>query len=317
MSREVPQEDRVQAPASGLPPEASLVIPSRNRAELLVETVDSVLAGEEVPDEVIVVDQSDEPNGLLASRASDRCDLRYVWTEEIGVSRARNRGIRMARHPVLAFIDDDVRVHPSWFRYLLRAVVSSGPRAVISGRVLPEKPASRDGFVPSTIDGEVPLSYEGRIGRDILYSNNMALHRSVVEEVGGFDERLGGGAPFPTAEDNDFAHRLLESGYRIRYAPEAVVVHRAWRKGSDYLPLRWSYGRGQGAFYAKHLSLSDRYMLWRLFHDVGARVWRFFLFLVSDPRKAVGQAVYLVGLLSAAAQWLVTRPGPPASSRDS
>lgn len=297
--------------STGELPAASLIIPSVNRQQLLTETVESVLAGEDVPAEIIVVDQSARANDALASRTSTRCDVRYVRTPEVGVSRARNTGIRLARHSLLGFIDDDIRVRPGWFRCLVRAAVSAGPRAVITGRVLPEKPATPGGFVPSTITDEEPVVYEGRIGVDILYSNNMMLHRSAIDEVGGFDVRLGGGARFPTAEDNDLAHRLLEAGYRIRYAPEAVVEHRAWRTGRDYLPLRWSYARGQGAFYAKHFDLRDRYMLRRAGHDLTQSTIRTLRLLRREPRKAAGQVVHVAGLVSAMAQWLVTRPGEP------
>ena len=298
------------SPSTGALPKASLVIPSLNRPQLLVETVDSVLAGDEVPAEIIVVDQSDRLNESIATRTSPRCDIRYVRTPEVGVSRARNTGAKLALHPLLGFIDDDLRVHPQWFGSLVRGAASAGPRTVITGRVLPEKPATPDGFVPSTITDEKPMVYEGRIGVDILYPN-MMLHRSAVEEVGGFDVRLGGGARFPTAEDNDLAHRLLEAGYRIHYAPEAILEHRAWRTGKDYLPLRWSYGRGQGAFYAKHLDLRDRYMLRRIGHDVSHSTIRMFRFLRRDRRRAAGQVVHLAGVLSALAEWLVTRPREP------
>lgn len=292
-------------------PNASLIIPSVNRGSLLAETVDSVLAGDQVPAEIIIVDQSAHADEALASRTSPRCDVRYIHTHEVGVSRARNTGARLARHPLLCFIDDDVRVDPAWFGALVRAATSAGPRAIISGRVLPEKPDSPDGFVPSTITDEEPVTYEGRIGVDILYSNNMMLHRSAIDEAGGFDVRLGGGARFPTAEDNDLAHRLLEAGYRILYEPGAVVEHRAWRTGKDYLPLRWSYGRGQGAFYAKHLDLRDRYMLGRAGHDVGHSARRLLHFLRRDRRRAAGQVVHLAGVVSALAEWLVTRPKEP------
>lgn len=286
---------------------ASLIIPSINRPQLLLETVESVLAGNVVPAEIIIVDQSGASHAALASRTADHCELRYMQVSSVGVSRARNLGIRSARHAILAFLDDDMFVDADWFANLVRAVVEAGPRAVVSGRVMPERAAAASGFVPSTMEDETSVVYEGRIGMDILYSGNMALHRSATDDIGGFDERLGGGTSFPTAEDNDFAHRLLEAGYRIHYVPDAIVEHRAWRTGRDYLSIRWQYGRGQGGFYAKHFDLRDRYMLRRARDDVSQRGIRFVRFVARDPRRAVGQIVYLGGLLSAIAQWLLTR----------
>jgi GT2 family glycosyltransferase len=294
-------------------PKASLVIPSLNRGRLLLETVESVLAGTDVPAEIIVIDQSGTVNAGLAGLTSRRCNVRYIHSNAVGTSMARNTGVRLASHPLIGFIDDDVRVAPDWFAAIVRAAVDAGPRTVITGRVLPERPASSAGFVPSTITDETPREYVGRIGMDILYSNNMMLHRSAFEVVGLFDRRLGGGARFPTAEDNDLAFRLLEAGYRILYAPGAMVEHRAWRSGSDYLPLRWSYGRGQGAFYAKHFDLRDRYMLRRAGHDFAHNAGRMIRFLVLDPRRAAGQAVHLAGVATAILQWLITRPQEPAA----
>lgn len=293
-----------------LPP-ASVIIPSRNRGELLLETVESVLAGDAVPDEIIVVDQSDKPNFALErlSRSSNRT-IRYVWHPEPGVSRARNRGIREARNDVLVFVDDDVRVTGSWYRDLVSALCVAGERAVVTGRVLPEVSSQGDGFVPSTIDDPHPAVYRGRIGMDILYSNNMALWRSIITAVGPFDERLGAGTKFRNAEDNELGFRILEAGFEIRYTPDATVYHRAWRSRSDYHALSWSYGYGQGAYYAKHTSFRDRHMLWRLGHDLVQRFLRCLRFSTRQPHRAVGQIVYMAGLIVGWAHWLAARPDP-------
>jgi GT2 family glycosyltransferase len=136
----------------------------------------------------------------------------------------------------------------------------------------------------------------------------MAMYRSAPAEVGLFDERLGPGSRFPTAEDNDFALRLLEAGYRILYVPQAVVYHRAWRAGCDYLPLCWNYGRGQGAYYAKYLSFRDHYMLRRMVWDIVRHIllvprrlwWR-------EPRRARGDVVYILALISGVIEWLQTQ----------
>lgn len=299
-------------------PESSLIIPSRNRPELLLATVKSILQGDELPTEIIIVDQSNAPHPTLASIATNAaCEIRYLWTESIGVSRARNIGIGAARYKILAFTDDDVTVTSTWFGALIRALLSAGPRAVISGRVLPGIVQRRGGFVPSTKTYENRAVYAGRIGEDVLYTNNAAMFRSAIEEVGSFDVRLGPGSIFSNAEDNDLCFRLLEAGYRVCYVPEAMLYHCAWRNEKDYLPLRWSYGRGQGAYYAKHLSLRDRYMLRRMLrhvknHSIGCicRVRR-------QRLLAYGDAIYLLGLLSGVAQWLVTQRWMMSSSENS
>jgi GT2 family glycosyltransferase len=296
---------RLVAPTRSLP-ETSLIVCSRNRPDLLVETVSGILQGDEVPSELIIIDQSDERNSTLeVLRTGKPCDIRYCWSGTVGLSRANNEGVRLARHDCLVFTHDDVRVTATWFGVLVRALVGAGASTIVTGKVVPETSPDAGGFVPSTKVDESPRVYEGRIAEGVLYPMTMAMYRSVLEDVGVFDERLGPGTPYPAAEDNDLCHRLLESGYRIMYVPDAVLFHRAWRPDRDFLPLRWSYGRGQGAFYAKHSSLRDRFILRQMGWEMQHRGRRLLRRLPVNPRVAFGELVYLSGIMSGFGGWLL------------
>jgi len=295
--------------ARELPP-TTLIICSRNRPQLLLETVASVLKGDKVPTELIVVDQSRIPNAALANTKSDRpCDVRYLQTQSIGLSRGRNAGIAQARCDVVAIIDDDMLVEASWFEVLIGHLCQAGERAVVTGRVLPAIAEVPGGFVPAVVSKTSPAIYEGRIGTDVLAGGHMAAFRSLLETVGGFDERLGPGSDFPAAEDNDLGFRLLEAGAPIFYVPEAVIHHRAWRTKSEYLGIRWTYGLGKGGFYAKHLSLTDRYMLRRMGWDIWHRIVRLPRRIAAVPRQTVGDLVYICGIVFGATRWLITQGG--------
>lgn len=290
--------------------QTSLIIPSRNRPGLLLDTVRSILEGAEVPTEIIIVDQSDVQHQALAQLNTDRaCHLRYLWRPTPGVSRARNIGIAAAQYDLLAFIDDDMFVSPTWFGALVRALVDGGSKSIVTGRVLPAEERS-DGFVPSTTVGETHAVYEGYVSQDVLYSGNMAIYRSIIDRVGVFDERLGPGTRFPAAEDNDLGFRLLQAGYRILFVPEALLYHRAWRSERDYLPLRWAYGVGRGAFYAKHINLRDRYMLRRMIRDVSDHVIRSLRRLRGERQQAYGDLILALGILSSALRWTVAQRRP-------
>ena len=142
------QENGSPAPAN-LPP-TSLIICSRNRPKMLAEAVQAILSGDEVPTEIIIVDQSDVPHPHLRTLTPDRAsELRYLWTHSVGLSRANNYGIAAAQHDVLVFTHDDVSVTPSWFGLLVRSLVNSGQRAVVTGRVLATAEAPGN-FAPST-----------------------------------------------------------------------------------------------------------------------------------------------------------------------
>jgi glycosyltransferase involved in cell wall biosynthesis len=286
-------------------PAISLIICTRNRARLLGELVQSILVGDELPSEIIVIDDSDVPHADLGSMAGPPgCQIRYHWAHSAGLSRANNDGIALALHDLLVFTQDDVLVTRTWFGTLARSQIAAGADCVITGRVLPGPPEEAGAFAPSTISDDEPRSYAGRIGVDILYVQNMALYRATADAVGGFDARLGPGTPYPGAEDNDFAFRLLEAGYRILYEPLAVTYHRAWRPPAAHTPLCWNYGRGQGGYYGKHLRLADRYMLNRLLADL-KRQGRLTFRRIRQPGRALGHVATLLGLVYGVLRWQV------------
>ncbi len=283
---------------------ASLIIASRNRKDMLRETVESCLEGTILPAEMIIVDQSDVPDGRLRAM-SDRegCRIRYVSTSERGLSRANNLGAREASHEVLVFTHDDVAVSPDWLASMIRALEAGSVTTVVTGRILASKEAETGGYAPTLRTATDPATYRGRIGYDVLKPLNMALYRSALQDAGWFDERLGPGTPFPGAEDADLGFRLLENGCEIRYVPEALVYHRAWRSEKEYLPLRWTYGVAQGAFLAKHLRLGDLHMARRFLMDVLRRLRRFPVRCLREPRRALADPIFVCGNLVGAVRW--------------
>ena len=264
---------------------------------MLTETVASILAGERLPAEIVVADQSVGPRAALPTAVG--VDVVHLELSSVGLSRARNAAIAAARHDVLVFTDDDVLVEPDWLGRLVDALLAAPERAAVTGTV---RPGSTEGHVPSVTYRTEPEVFSGRPFADPLFPNNMALRRQAFDEVGLFDERLGAGGEFASAEDSDFGYRLLEAGYEIAFVPDAVLYHRGVRRGRELVALDWAYGRGQGAFYAKHMSWSDRHMLRRFGRNVAYRLRRLPPALRGD-RDALRQAIYLVGLLAGAADW--------------
>lgn len=294
-------------------PQSSLIICTRNRPQLLRDTVTSILNEEVTPTEIIIVDQSKTRDACLDDLSHDRdCEIHHIWIDQKGSSLARNTGMRLAKYDILAFIDDDMRVGQNWYPALMMLLIQLGSRAVVTGRVLPAPADKPRQFVMAVHDWDEPCIYQGRIGKDILASGLMAIYRTGLQEVGGFDERLGPGTYFQAAEDNDLGFRLLEAGYTIGYTPDCTVYHRAWRTLSDYVPMYWNYGWGQGAFYAKHWRLNDGYMLRRAWKDflrflklLPERIWKRQLLVLS------GSAAFVLGEWAGAAQWFLRRGGTP------
>jgi GT2 family glycosyltransferase len=288
---------------SVLPP-SSLVICSRNRPKLLFETVESVLRGEEVPTEIIVVDQSDKPHPELSTMKTERpCEIRYIHSKTVGVGAGRNKGITSSRNDVLIFMDDDMFVEPDWLKNLIQAVIKAGPCGVVTGQVLAGESEVPRGKAPSIKRDQQPAVYKGRIGNDVLYTGNMGAYRSVFDEVGVFDERLGPGTSFPAAEDNDFGFRLLEQGYSICYVPQAIVFHRAWRSQRENLSLEWRYGVGRGAYYAKHMNWRDPYMFFRMIRDMKGNILNFLGYIRKRRRIRFDYLFLTFGIFYGVVRW--------------
>jgi GT2 family glycosyltransferase len=289
---------------------ASVIVPTRNRQTFVRELVSSIVAGETVPVEVVVIDQSDEADPELPDRAPERgCTLTYVHSDTRGASAARNEGIRLARSDVLVFVDDDVLATPTWLSTLVATLEGAGDGAVVTGQVRSGQPENDGGFAPSLNLDERGAVYEGRAAANVLWTGNMAIFRATMDRVGDFDERLGpGNKRFPGGgEDNDFCFRVLEAGDRVVYEPKAVVYHRAWRSQSDYVGVRWRYGRGQGGFYGKHLRVRDPYMLGQLTRHVLNCCGEAVRELPRSPRLAAGSAAYAAGIVTATLEWVVTQ----------
>jgi GT2 family glycosyltransferase len=180
------------------------------------------------------------------------------------------------------------------------------PGAVVSGQYESTEPEEPGAFAPST----TPSGDSRRVFRepgsvDVLYTGNAAIRRSTLRSVGGFDPRLGPGTRYPAAEDNDLAHRLLTSGVSVVFDPAARVLHRAWRPASDLAPLRWRYGRGQGAFLAKHLTDPAGATRRRLAGEIVRRARRIGQAAIRRRTPVGPEVAYLAGLLSGAAEWIV------------
>lgn len=236
------------------PADLTVVVPTRDRPERLRACLDALDALDPPSGEVIVVDSASRRADAVAAAESSATVLRC---DQPGASRARNAGWRVASGAVVAFVDDDVRVDPGWAAAICTpfadeaVVFATG--AVVAGETL----AGGSGDRPVAVTDDVRA---GRIDRSALgnagASANLAVRRSALDAVGGFDELLGAGARFRAAEDVDLFDRLLAHGVG-EHVPAAVGRHDQWRGRGELLRLEVAYGTGYGVRVAK-LRRADR-----------------------------------------------------------
>jgi len=255
------------------PLDVSVLICTRDRGALLETCLDSVLSCSPAPAEIVVVDQSRDQETRLAvgRRQAAGAPVRHVPGVGAGLSRARNQGIAACAGSVIAFTDDDCLPDPGWMGALTEPIVSGRADAVV-GRTLPER---------GTADRQETTSFYAPKGRPVFSrrthpwrlggGGNFAARRDVLRRAGGYDERFGPGARLESAEDMDLIHRLLRSGERMVYAPDATVVHRSWRSASENLRLSRAYGIGTGGYFTKHALAGDWISVWRFAARLGLR----------------------------------------------
>ncbi len=200
--------------------QASVIIPSRNRKEYVLDLL-SDLRNQTFQDfETIVVDQSDRYYFLT--------DCKYIQDTEVGPNRARKIGIENASADIIMFLDDDIRVNSDYIEQLVRpilnkeTVVTAGSICDAQGnyKKTPVNPYyNKDLFVYALFKN--PNSPYHRHTLAFPYGCS-AILKSVYNEIGGTDLYFD---PHSSGDDYDVAFRLLIHGYTIKYIPEAKIMH--------------------------------------------------------------------------------------------
>jgi glycosyltransferase involved in cell wall biosynthesis len=237
----------------------TVILCTFNRCRSLAQALHSVAASQlpgSVAWEVLVVDNnsSDQTRDVVEDfcrRYPDR--FRYLFEPQQGLSNARNSGVREARGDILAFVDDDVTVEPTWLPNLT-ANLHDSRWAGAGGRIRPEEGFSPPVWMnvggPFDLAGSLVLFDLGDKARELdrpPFGTNMAFHKHMFEKYGGFRTDLGRcGDSLIGNEETEFSLRLMAGGERLWYAPSAVVFHPVpkQRLKKSYLRAWWfSYGR--------------------------------------------------------------------------
>ena len=193
----------------------SVIIPTYNRGEVVLRALRSVFAQDHAVDQVIVVDDGSTDDTI------ERVERNFPGVELIvqtnhGVSHARNRGIERARNEWLAFLDSDDEWLPGKITAQLAAIMSDGISRVCHSDEIWVRNGRRVN----------PMNKHRKYGGDIflhclprcvMSPSSVVLHRSVVEELGGFDETL------PVCEDYDLWLRIA-SQTTVLYVPEKLLI---------------------------------------------------------------------------------------------
>jgi len=240
--------------ADGVPDlTVSVVVPTHARPESLGRCI-AALARLDYPRrllEVVVVDDgSPRPVSL---EAPARLALQVIRQQRSGPGAARNTGVAAASGAVIAFVDDDCEPEPEWVDRLVRRLEDE-PGTVLGGRVvnaLTDNPYSE---ASQALVSYLYRSYGARESARIFFTtNNLALRREAFLAVGGFDPAFRRAA----GEDREFCARCLRAGYRLAYAPDAVVRHSHELSLRSFWNQQLTYGR-EGYRFHRRLAAGRR-----------------------------------------------------------
>ncbi|AZQ67208.1 glycosyltransferase [Silicimonas algicola] len=211
--------------SDGSPYQLSVVIPTHNRCAALLRTLDALCVQTTGPDafEVIVVIDAGTDD-TLAALDGRRWPFRLVHRPAVGrgAASARNTGAAIAQCDRIVFLDDDIVADPGF----LAAHLAAGERhvgSVVVGQSAPFLAAG--GWFGATVTewwiGRFrEMAKPGyRFGFTDVMSGNMSLPQADFISIGGFDASL------KCREDYELGFRLISSGVRVIYAPNARGLH--------------------------------------------------------------------------------------------
>jgi GT2 family glycosyltransferase len=281
-------------------PSFSIIVPTYRRRTQLAACLESIAQLQYPNDrfEVLVVsDEIEMPPEDIVRAFRDKLTVTLLTQTHGGPAAARNTGAARAKGRVLAFIDDDCAPSANWLEVLAKRLATS-PDCMIGGHTLNALP-DNSCSVASQMLIDYLYSYFNANNDDGVFfaSNNICVPADLFHSISGFDPSF----PMAAAEDREFCGRWVHRGYRLIYAPEAVVYHAHsltlltfWRQHFRYargaFHLRQRQGtRSRGGVGIRPLSFYVNLLRYPFSHAPSGHAFRASLLL------AVSQAATIAG----------------------
>jgi GT2 family glycosyltransferase len=226
----------------------SIIIPTFNRPSPLTHCLQSLARLDYPRDrfEVIVVDDgSESPAKVVVSPFSNRLNVTLIAQTHSGPAIARNEGATHAKGDLLAFTDDDCTPAAEWLQ-ALAVRFNETPDNMIGGRTLNLFLHNPFSTASDLLIRYLYTYYNANPDQAHFFtSNNLTLPKDSFHRIGGFDMAF----PRAGAEDREFCERWLRHGFRMTYAPEALIYHAHRLTLDTFCRQQFNYGRGAFRFH--------------------------------------------------------------------
>ncbi|WP_343066721.1 glycosyltransferase [Dissulfurirhabdus thermomarina] len=224
----------------------AIVIPTFNRHEDLGRCLAALRRHTDMGRcEVVVVDNgSDPPVTDVLSPGEQEGLVILRNAENLGFARACNQGAAAASADRILFLNNDTEVQAGWLEPLMRVLDRDPGVAAVGAKLLypngtlqhagvavTRDERAGDPLLPQHVFRGLPADFpEANRPRtcQALTAACLLVRRSAFEEVGGFDEGYWNGY-----EDVDLCFKLRQTGRRLVYQPESVVVHHESQSGPE------------------------------------------------------------------------------------
>jgi GT2 family glycosyltransferase len=257
-------------------PRVSILIPTRNRLDLLRACLDSLAATAYRNFEVVIIDnESDDPATLaFLSRCGHRVLRVASPGRKFSFAHLANEAVRAVTSEFVLFLNNDTEVVAGrWLSQMIGFARMPGVGAVGAKLRYRDGTVQHAGIVHGYHDGlaghafkNMPVDDWGYLGymraaRECsgVTAACMLTPRALFLELGGFDE-----AEFAvTYGDADYCYRLADRGYRSIVCPDAELIHdegksRGFADNPDEVAtFRRRYGRRPEPYYNPNLSFDD------------------------------------------------------------
>lgn len=235
-------------------PQISVIIPTFNRYELLEKTLQSINRIDYPISkfEVIVVDDgSTDQTEIMVTELSAKIRYKIIYHKQknAGVTKARNTGIELSSHEIIAFISDDVTVDEKWLTIGVKKFLNPKVGGVEGGVIATEK----EKITPFTHQTEA-LTPRRFVGANIFF------RKTTLEEIGGYDTRFC----YHIREDTDIALSILKKGWIIESDFESKVYHPTYKSKYWGAYKEATDGFTEGLLYKKHKDIIKNYRQFNL-----------------------------------------------------
>jgi glycosyltransferase involved in cell wall biosynthesis len=234
----------------------SVIIPTRNHAQLVSALLDTLAAQVSVPFrwEVLVIDNGSTDQTAQATKekiSSLPIEIRYICEPKPGLHNGRHRGALEAHGGYLAYLDDDVLLTPTWIHGLEKLI--SGDTDAVVGRILPKWETRPPAWL-TTLTREpgylslLDLGHRGMyIDPRLVYGDNFFISAKALFDLKGFHPDGMPANLLRYRGDGEYAlmMKFKKAGLRAWYSPAATVYHRMPRErmSIEYLCKR-EYAQG-------------------------------------------------------------------------